>query len=40
MTATSCTCIGTLERRGNWLEWVVKVLDDECPQLGHRAGVA
>lgn len=40
MSATVCTCIGAFESRDGRVTWVVAVLDDECAQLPHRAGVA
>ena len=40
MPASECTCIGHLERRDDRTTWVVDILDDECPNLSHRAGVA
>lgn len=40
MTATACHCIGAFEPRDGRPVWVVKVLDAECPQIAHRAGVA
>jgi hypothetical protein len=40
MTATICTCIGRFETRDGRPGWVVDVLDENCPQLAHRAGVA